>query len=144
MNFQPDLELVTTNAKIYQMKQKPRPGQAEIGEALGVPQPTVSRAITMITPLLSAVLADYVRPPMNSTRKPSTSWTAHCSPAGHRPGTSRSTREAQDNRNECPGRLHDLPQAHLDFWPSSTEVATIITAWAILTCCGRWSRRIDR
>jgi hypothetical protein len=56
MNFQPDLELVTTNAKIYQMKQKPRPGQAEIGEALGVPQPTVSRAITMITPLLSAVL----------------------------------------------------------------------------------------
>ena len=37
MNFQPDLELMTTNAKIYQMKQKPRPCQAEIGEALGVP-----------------------------------------------------------------------------------------------------------
>jgi DNA-binding MarR family transcriptional regulator len=33
--------------------------QAEIGESLGVSQPTVSRAITVITPLLSAVLEAY-------------------------------------------------------------------------------------
>jgi DDE superfamily endonuclease/Helix-turn-helix of DDE superfamily endonuclease len=34
--------------------------QAEIGESLGVSQSTISRAITVITPLLSAVLAEYV------------------------------------------------------------------------------------
>jgi hypothetical protein len=34
--------------------------QAEIGESLGVSQPTISRAITVITPLLSAILAEYV------------------------------------------------------------------------------------
>ena len=34
--------------------------QAEIAESFGVSQPTVSRAITGITPLLDAVLAEYV------------------------------------------------------------------------------------
>ena len=34
--------------------------QAEIGESLGVSQPTVSRAITVITPLLSAALGEYI------------------------------------------------------------------------------------
>ena len=34
--------------------------QAEIGESLGVSQPTISRAITVITPLLSAALAGHV------------------------------------------------------------------------------------
>ena len=34
--------------------------QSEIGETLGVSQPTISRAIAVITPLLSAVLAGYV------------------------------------------------------------------------------------
>jgi hypothetical protein len=34
--------------------------QAEIGESIGVSQSTVSRAITVITPLLSAALATYV------------------------------------------------------------------------------------
>jgi hypothetical protein len=33
--------------------------QSEIGESLGVSQPTISRAITAVTPLLSAVLAEY-------------------------------------------------------------------------------------
>lgn len=34
--------------------------QAEIGESFGVSQPTISRAITSITPLLGQALADYV------------------------------------------------------------------------------------
>ena len=34
--------------------------QVEIGESLGVSQPTISRAITVITPLLSAALAEHV------------------------------------------------------------------------------------
>lgn len=33
--------------------------QSEIGESLGVSQPTISRAITVITPLLSTALAEY-------------------------------------------------------------------------------------
>jgi hypothetical protein len=36
-----------------------RESQAEIGDSLGVSQPTVSRAITVVTPLLSAALAEY-------------------------------------------------------------------------------------
>jgi hypothetical protein len=34
--------------------------QAEIGEWLGVSQPTISRAITALTPIIGQVLADYV------------------------------------------------------------------------------------
>jgi hypothetical protein len=34
--------------------------QAEIAEAFGVSQPTISRAVTALTPLLGQVLADYV------------------------------------------------------------------------------------
>lgn len=34
--------------------------QAEIGESLCVSQPTVSHTITVLTPLLSAALAEYV------------------------------------------------------------------------------------
>lgn len=34
--------------------------QAEIGEASGVSQPTISRAVTALTPVLGHVLADYV------------------------------------------------------------------------------------
>jgi hypothetical protein len=34
--------------------------QAEIAEAFGVSQPTISRAVTTLTPLLGQVLADYV------------------------------------------------------------------------------------
>jgi hypothetical protein len=34
--------------------------QSEIGESLGVSQPTVCRAITVITPLISAALTEYV------------------------------------------------------------------------------------
>jgi hypothetical protein len=34
--------------------------QSEIGESLGVSQPTISRAISVLTPLVSPALADYV------------------------------------------------------------------------------------
>ena len=56
--------------------------QAEIAENYGVSQPTISRAISAITPLLVQALLDYVPRPMNSTPEHATSWTAHCSRAG--------------------------------------------------------------
>jgi len=34
--------------------------QAELGEAFGVSQPTISRAVTGLTPVLGRVLASYV------------------------------------------------------------------------------------
>lgn len=34
--------------------------QAEIGEAFGVSQPTISRAVTALTEILRRVVADYV------------------------------------------------------------------------------------
>ena|ERR1700722_769835 len=61
--------------------------QAEIGESLGVSQPTVSRAITVVTPLLSAALAEYVPTAdeldqaaqyiVDGTLLPCWSWTGH-------------------------------------------------------------------
>lgn len=61
--------------------------QSEIGEALGVSQPTISRAISSITPLLAAVLADYVPVAddldgdaqyiVDGTLLPCWSWAAH-------------------------------------------------------------------
>src|SRR5216683_5259144 len=61
--------------------------QAEIGESLGVSQPTVSRAITVITPLLSAALAEYaptadeldpeVQYIVDGTLLPCWSWAGH-------------------------------------------------------------------
>jgi hypothetical protein len=57
--------------------------QPEIAENYGVSQPTISRAISAITPLLVHALLDYAPPrPMNSTPGHATSWTAHCSRAG--------------------------------------------------------------
>jgi hypothetical protein len=91
--------------------------QVEIGESLGVSQPTISRAITVITPLLSAALAEHVATAddldpevqyiVDWTLLPCWSW-AGC-------------KEAQDNRNERPGRLHDLRQARLDFRPRERQ-----------------------
>jgi hypothetical protein len=61
--------------------------QAEIGESLGVSQSTVSRAVTVITPLLSAVLTQYVPTAdeldpeaqyiVDGTLLPCWSWTGH-------------------------------------------------------------------
>jgi Helix-turn-helix of DDE superfamily endonuclease len=61
--------------------------QAEIGESLGVSQPTVSRAITVVTPLLSAALAEYaptadeldqaVQYIVDGTLLPCWSWAGH-------------------------------------------------------------------
>jgi Helix-turn-helix of DDE superfamily endonuclease len=59
--------------------------QAEIGESLGVSQPTISRAVSAITPLIPEAYANSSRPLTTLTRMPSTSWTAHCSHAGHGP-----------------------------------------------------------
>ena len=86
-------------------------------ESLGVSQPTISRAITVITPLLSAALGascDRRRPrpgsPVHRGRD-----IASLLVMGRMQGTL--LREAQDNRNERPGRLHDLRQARLDSDP---------------------------
>ncbi len=57
--------------------------QVELGEAFEVSQPTISRAITALTPLLGRVLAGYSRSLRTWTLGPSTSWTARSFPAGH-------------------------------------------------------------
>ena len=56
--------------------------QAEIAEAYGVSQPTVSRAISAITPLLMNVLLDFVPTADELTPGRVTSWTARCCRAG--------------------------------------------------------------
>ena len=60
--------------------------QAELAEAYSVSQPTISRAVTGITPLLGKALKKYV-PTADQldgrTDGRSTSWTARCSRAGH-------------------------------------------------------------
>jgi len=68
--------------------------QAEIGESLGVSQPTVSRAISAITPLIPEAVRDFVPTATTWTRIRSTSWTARCSRAGHGPGAGNCTRES--------------------------------------------------
>jgi hypothetical protein len=81
--------------------------QAEIAEGYGVSQPTISRAISAITPLLVNVLFEYVPTAdelgrgtcyiVDGTLLPCWSWGA--------PGTV--LRKAQDHWNERTGRLHD-------------------------------------
>jgi hypothetical protein len=61
--------------------------QAEIGESFGVSQPTISRAIKVITPLIAEDLADYVPTAdeldtgtqciVDGTLLPCWSWAAH-------------------------------------------------------------------
>src|SRR5580698_4997099 len=65
--------------------------QVEIGESLGVSQPTISRAITVITPLLSAALAEHVTTADDLDPEAQYSWTEHCFPAGHGPDPRNST-----------------------------------------------------
>ena len=73
--------------------------QVEIGESLGVSQPTISRAITVKHRCFPKPWPSTLRPPTTSTRKPSTSWTEHCFPAGHgtdaRNSTQGSTRQPE-------------------------------------------------
>jgi hypothetical protein len=56
--------------------------QAEIAENYGVSQPTISRAISAITPLLVQALLDYVPTADELDAGHATSWTARCSRAG--------------------------------------------------------------
>lgn len=60
--------------------------QEEIAEDYGVSQPTISRAISAITPLLVQVLVEYV-PTADDLDAGSSSWTERCSRAGHGPRT---------------------------------------------------------
>ena len=61
--------------------------QAELAETFGVSQPTISRAISGVTPLLGKVLRSMFRRLTSLTGGRSTSWTAPCSRAGHGPRT---------------------------------------------------------
>ena len=47
--------------------------QAEIGESLGVSQPTVSRAISAITPLIPEAVREFV-PAQNACERPESCW----------------------------------------------------------------------
>src|SRR6201996_5657975 len=89
--------------------------QAEIGESLGVSQPTVSRAISAITPLIPEAVREFVPTAddldpdgqyiLDGTLLPCWSWA----------GAQRTVfRKAQDHWHERPGRLHDLRQARMD------------------------------
>ena len=61
--------------------------QSDIGDSLGVSQPTISRAVTVITPLLSMILAEYapvaddldpeVQYIVDGTLLPCWSWSGH-------------------------------------------------------------------
>ena len=102
--------------------------QAEIGESLGVSQPTISRAISAVTPLVPeatrefAPTADDLDPDaqyiLDGTLLPCWSWD------GHKELYSGS----KHHRDEPPGRLHHLRKARLDFQIRSTGAATIIIA----------------
>ena len=59
--------------------------QAELAETYGVSQPTISRAITGVTPLLGKVLRDYVPTADDLDERAQSSWMALCSRAGHGP-----------------------------------------------------------
>ena len=56
--------------------------QAELAETYGVSQPTISRAITVITPLIEKALRDYVPTADELDGGRSTSSMAPCSRAG--------------------------------------------------------------
>ena len=68
--------------------------QSEIGESFGVSQPTISRAISAITPLLAEDLAVYAPAADELDAGLSTSWMEHCFPAGRGRHTRNSTPES--------------------------------------------------
>ena len=89
--------------------------QAEIGESLGVSQPTISRSIAAVTPSFPKRCTNSSR-----CRRPQPGCPVH--PGRHTAPVLVMGRaqgivlgKAQDHRNERPGRLHDLRQARLDF-----------------------------
>src|SRR5262249_8373264 len=92
--------------------------QAEIAENYGVSQPTISRAISAITPLLVQALLGYV--PTAGELDVGTCYTvdgtllAVLVVAGA-PGTV--LREASDARNERTGRLHHYRMPGMDLRP---------------------------
>ena len=95
--------------------------QAEIGESLGVSQPTISRAISAISPLIPEAVREFVLTAddldpdtqyiLDGTLLPCWSW------AGHEELYS----GKQDHRNERTARLHDLRQARLDLRPGQRK-----------------------
>ena len=70
--------------------------QAEIAESFGVSQPTISRAIKAVSPLLKKILKGVVPTADELGRNRSSSWTEACSRAGpglpHRASTPGSTK----------------------------------------------------
>jgi len=68
--------------------------QSEIGDSFGVSQPTISRAISAITPFIAEGLRGQVPTAEELDLARSKSWTGHCFPAGHGPRTRNSTRES--------------------------------------------------
>ena len=101
--------------------------QAEIAEACGVSQPTISRAISAVTPLLIKALSDFV--PLadelaggtyyiiDGTLLPCWSWRAH-------PGTV--VRQAQGHGPESTSRLHAYRAPLLDFRPGARGNTTYL------------------
>ena len=67
--------------------------QAEIGESLGVSQPTISRSIAAVTPLIPEAVHEFV--PTADDLNPDAQYILDgtCSRAGHGPGTRNCTRE---------------------------------------------------
>jgi len=68
--------------------------QAEIGESLGVSQPTISRAISAITPLVPEAVREFVPAADDLDLDAQYTWMAHCSRAGHGPGIGNCTQES--------------------------------------------------
>ena len=82
--------------------------QAEIAETYGVSQPTISRAIWAITPLLMNVLLDFVPTAddldsqnlLHRRRDAASCWSWAAHPELY-------SGKHKSHRNERPGRLHD-------------------------------------
>jgi DDE superfamily endonuclease len=94
--------------------------QEEIAEDYGVSQPTISRAISAITPLLVQALLEYVpaagdldggRQFIVDGMLPRWSWAA----------AKTGTPEAQDHRDKSLSRLHTLRPSFMDFRPRPQE-----------------------
>ena len=99
--------------------------QAEIAENYGVSQPTISRAISAITPLMIQALLDYVPRPMNSTSEHDRG--RHTAPVlvvEGAPGIV--LREAQDDRNERTGRLHHYRMPGMDLRPDPRALVILV------------------
>ena len=99
--------------------------QCELGETYDVSQPTISRAITVLTPLLKKVSQKYVPTAeeldtlslyvVDGALLPCWSWASHPLPPGA------VLRQAQDHRHERPGRVHARWRPRLDLRPDRRQ-----------------------